>query len=363
MCRGFSCGSVVNSSQCRKYGFALEEETATYSSILAWKIPRGSLMAQQVKNMPAIQEMQEMSIRSLGWEDPLEEEMATCSSILAQRIPWTEEPGGLQSMGSNTLCMTEHAHIYTSCCVSKMLSRKRASAYRIIKCTQTFMFTYCYSYFTDTKPLLYIYLHFVFFHCNKWSPWFQVKILNLLKEQKVGVRFSSIQLLSHIWLFVTPWTAARQAPLSVTNYWSLLRLMSIELLMPSNHLILCHPSPPAVNLSQRQGLSNEKGIWQGAYFLPQTLVSAFLNLATRRSHDSYWWWQHVLTNFIFPGKESYWPDLGQSLTINQSTSARELGTITGGPYQSHLSGVEGRALTQRQGLWSDRMIDSTKWSY
>ena len=43
MCRGFSCGSVVNSSQCRKYGFTLEEETATYSSILAWKIPRGFL--------------------------------------------------------------------------------------------------------------------------------------------------------------------------------------------------------------------------------------------------------------------------------------------------------------------------------
>lgn len=57
----------------------------------------------------------------------------------------------------------------------------------------------------------------------------------------------------------------------------------------------------------------------------------------------------MLTNFIFPGKESYWPDLGQSL-LNQSTAARELGAITGGPYQSHLSGVEGRALTQRQGL-------------
>ena len=44
--------------------------------------------------------MQETWLRSLGWEDPLEEEMATCSSILAWEIPWTEEPGGLQYMGS-----------------------------------------------------------------------------------------------------------------------------------------------------------------------------------------------------------------------------------------------------------------------
>ena len=43
--------------------------------------------------------MQEKQFRSLGWEDPLEEEMGTHSSILAWRIPWTEEPGGLQSMG------------------------------------------------------------------------------------------------------------------------------------------------------------------------------------------------------------------------------------------------------------------------
>ena len=46
------------------------------------------------------QEIQETQIQSLGWEDPLEEEMATHPSILAWSIPWTEEPGGLQSMGS-----------------------------------------------------------------------------------------------------------------------------------------------------------------------------------------------------------------------------------------------------------------------
>ena len=57
-------------------------------------------MAQMVKNLPA---MQETWVRSLGWEDSLEKRMATHSSILAWRIPRTEEPGGLQSMGSQTV--------------------------------------------------------------------------------------------------------------------------------------------------------------------------------------------------------------------------------------------------------------------
>ena len=52
---------------------------------------------------------------------------------------------------------------------------------------------------------------------------------------------SSVQSLSCVQLFATPWTAARQASLSFTNSWSLLKLMSIELVMPSNHLILCRP--------------------------------------------------------------------------------------------------------------------------
>ena len=59
-----------------------------------------SPMAQQVKNPPAMQETEEIQVRSLGQEDSLEKEMATYSSILALRIPWTEEPGMLQSLGS-----------------------------------------------------------------------------------------------------------------------------------------------------------------------------------------------------------------------------------------------------------------------
>ena len=64
-----------------------------------------------------------------------------------------------------------------------------------------------------------------------------------------------LQLLSYVWVFMTPWTAACQAPLSFTLRQSLLKFMSIELAMPSNHLVLCHPSsPPALNLSQHQDI-------------------------------------------------------------------------------------------------------------
>ena len=58
-----------------------------------------SLVAQMVKNPPAVQETW---VPSLGWNDPLEEGMATCSSILAWRIPWTQEPGRLQSLESQS---------------------------------------------------------------------------------------------------------------------------------------------------------------------------------------------------------------------------------------------------------------------
>ena len=60
-------------------------------------VPWTSLVAQMVKQLPTMQETQ---VQSLGWEDPLEKEMATHSSILIWRVPWTEEPGGLQSIGS-----------------------------------------------------------------------------------------------------------------------------------------------------------------------------------------------------------------------------------------------------------------------
>ena len=72
-------------------------------------------------------------------------------------------------------------------------------------------------------------------------------LLNLILESPVDedglwwIQFSSVQSLSHVWFFMTPWTVARQASLSFNNSQIFLKLMSIKLVMPSNHLILCCP--------------------------------------------------------------------------------------------------------------------------
>ena len=75
-----------------------------------------------------------------------------------------------------------------------------------------------------------------------------------------NLQFSSVQSLSRVQLFVTPWVAAHQASLSITNSQSLLKLMSIELVMPTSHLILCRPllllSPLPPSISSVQSLSH-----------------------------------------------------------------------------------------------------------
>ena len=70
---------------------------------------------------------------------------------------------------------------------------------------------------------------------------FYLQAWNKRHHQDMCHQFSSVQSLSCVQLFVTPWTTAHQASLSITNSWSLLKLMSIELVMPTNHLILCCP--------------------------------------------------------------------------------------------------------------------------
>ena len=87
---------------------------------------------------------------------------------------------------------------------------------------------------------------------NIWMNLIGIKLSE--KNQKkflydfIYMTFSSMQPLIHVRFFVTPWTAARQASLSITNSQSLLKLMFIELVMPSNHLILCRPLllPPSI---------------------------------------------------------------------------------------------------------------------
>ena len=125
-----------------------------------------------------------MQIWSLGQEDPLEEKMATHSSTLAWKIPWTEEACGLQSIGSQRVRHNSN------------------------------------------------------WACNLLLHWGSEF---LPFSSVLTIQFSSVQSLTHVRLFVTPWTAARQASLSITSSQSLLKLMSIELVMPSNHLILCGP--------------------------------------------------------------------------------------------------------------------------
>ena len=73
---------------------------------------------------------------------------------------------------------------------------------------------------------------------NETTVWYNSSVI---AEKAVEVQFSSVQSLSRVWLFATPWIAARQASLSITNSRSSLRLTSIESVMPSNHLILCRP--------------------------------------------------------------------------------------------------------------------------
>ena len=84
-------------------------------------------MVQMIKNLSA---MQETVVRSLGWEDILEKGMATHSSTLAWKIPWTEEPGGLQSMGlqrvrHNWATHTHHTHTHTHTHTHRRCSLKK----------------------------------------------------------------------------------------------------------------------------------------------------------------------------------------------------------------------------------------------
>ena len=92
------------------------------------------------------------------------------------------------------------------------------------------------------RRVFYILYTLVLFQIFMW-PYYEretwIKYQRKKRRCAILRKISSVQLLSPIWLFVTPWTAARQASLSITNSWSLFKLMSIEKVMPSKHLILC----------------------------------------------------------------------------------------------------------------------------
>ena len=166
-------------------------------------------MAQLVTNLPA---MQETCVQSLGWKDLPEKKMATHSSILAWRIPCQRSLGSYSPWGCKELDITKWLSFTFN---NLFILSINKYCWTTGRCPESF-----YIITTSSVKL-----------CKEEmrSPGFS------------SVHFSSFQSLNHVQLLVTPWTAARQASLSITNSRSLLKLISIELVMPSNHFILCHP--------------------------------------------------------------------------------------------------------------------------
>ena len=134
--------------------------------------------------------------------------MATLSSVLAWRMPWTEEPGGLWSTGRKESDRTQAAEQS-----ARHSPRSPRSRLRIEQTTSPSLLYQCLL----TLELGFSVSRYVF----------------------LGYQFSSVQLL--VSDSTAPWTAAHQASLSIITSRSLFKLMSIELVVPSNHLILCHP--------------------------------------------------------------------------------------------------------------------------
>ena len=168
--------------------------------------------AQTVKNLPAVWETW---VWSLGWEDP-------------QRRKWPSTPVlfpgefhgqrslVLESMGSQESDMTEWLTLLFYTTVRKSIDPKGERTIRLFQKNGH--------------------------HWRKLGGT-RVKRKRSFAEvfkQRTVPQFSSVQLLSRVQLFTTPWTAVRQASLSITNPQSLLKVMSIMSVMPSNHLILCH---------------------------------------------------------------------------------------------------------------------------
>ena len=146
----------------------------------------------------------------------MEKAMATHSSMLAWKIPWTEEPSRLQSIGSWGVWHDWVTSLFT---FTTLLCRSFS-----IWCSPNYWFFCCLSFGVSSKisvprPMS--------TYCLLFPPRSFVVI--------------GLQSLSRVRLFATPWTAACQASLFITNSRTLLKLRSIKSVMPPNHLTLCHP--------------------------------------------------------------------------------------------------------------------------
>ena len=173
-------------------------------------------MTQLVKNPPA---MQETWVRSLGWEDPLEK----------QRLPtsvfWPVECHGLySSWGHKELDTTEQIS----------LQNEQKQTVTFFWQMLNFVFNERYNPTGKSSGT-----DVVFRMLRKLKALVICLFINYLFALISFIYISWVQSLSSVWLFATPWIAARQGPLSITNSWSLLKLMCIESVMSSSHLILC----------------------------------------------------------------------------------------------------------------------------
>ena len=154
----------------------------------------------------------------------------------------------------------------------------------------------------------------------------------------IGLYFSSVQFLSHFQLFETPWTAACQASLSMTNSWSLLKLMSIEPVMPSNCLVLCHPLLllPSIFLSIRFSLMNRLYASGGQSI--RASPSASVLLMTIQD-----WFPVGLTGWI--------PSLSKSLSrVFSNTTVQSINFLV-------LSLLYGPSLTSIHDYWKNLSFD------
>ena len=102
------------------------------------------------------------------------------------------------------------------------------------------------------------------------------------------MEFSSVQSLSRVWLFVTPWITARQASLSITNSWSSLKFTSIESVMPSSHLILCRPLLLLPNLPRIRVFSTSQLFAWGSQSTGVSALASFLPNKSQGWSPSEW---------------------------------------------------------------------------
>ena len=201
--------------------------------------------AQMVKNPLA---MLETWVQPLAWEDPLEKGTATHSRILAWRIPRTHGLTKSQPWLSNF-----HFHHMLARLCSKSVKLDFSSMW-----TENFqMYKLDLEKAEEPKIKLPPFIGLWKKQENSRKTFISVSLTTLMSLSV----FSSVQLLSHVQLFETPWITARQASLSISNSQSLLKLMSIKSVMPSSHLILCRPLlllppvPPSIRV-----FSNESAL-------------------------------------------------------------------------------------------------------